>query len=225
MPNRGPFPTKDGDRNTYYNTAIAYIAVPANKARLGVSDDRVTSAQDLLTQWNTTYPLAKNPATSTKTLIQDKDGLINDIEDALREIYGDIPASVLTTTDRNTLNLKERDAITTPRPVINDAAFSKIKSNEGARMEFILRTDADATRASRHPDSDGAEIVYTIGTTAPASPADCNKTIFTSKAKGTFDLGVENAGKKVFGFVRWKNNSDNTKSGPWSQMFSAVISD
>lgn len=219
------FPTKDAERNTYYNTVIPYANDPANQARLGITDGVINPIVASLATWNLAYPQAKNDATSTKVLIQQKDDLIEEIEEALSEMYDDIPASTLTLTDRNTFNLKERDTITTPRGQINDVALSKIKGMEGARMEFRLRTDADASRASRHPLSDGAEIVYTVGTTAPASPTDCNKTIFSSKAKGTFDVGIENAGKKVFGFVRWKNNTDNSKSGPWSQMFSAVISD
>ncbi len=219
------FPTRDGDRHTYYNNAITYLAVPANQSRLSITDEDKDAVVALLTTWNEVFPKSQNPALKTKVITEQKDALIGDIEDALRDIYADIPESALTTNDRATFNLKERDTNPTARAQINDVALNKIKALEGARMEFTLRTDEDSSRASRHPLSDGAEIVYTIGTTAPTSPDGCTKTLFTSRAKGTFDVGIDNAGKKVYGYVRWKNNTDNTKSGPWSQMFTVVISD
>lgn len=225
MPNRGPFPTQDAQRNTYYNQVIAYIQIAANQTRLGIINAVKDALVVLLNSWNDVYPKTQNPDTATKSLRQQKDELILDIEESLRDMYNDIPESALTTGDRNTFNLKERDTVLSARPRITDTAFVKVQGISGAEMQFTLRTNEDSTRASRHADSNGADIVYTIASTPPAGPDECTKNFFTSKAKGSFNVGVDNAGKKVFGFVRWKNTTDNSKSGPWSQMFSAVISD
>jgi hypothetical protein len=223
MPNRGPIPTRDDDRNVYFNSAIPYLHT--HKARLVVSDDNDSALTDSLEEWNVTFPKSQDPNQSTKTIREDKDDLIDVIEDTLRQVYADIPQSALTTADRNTLNLKERDTNPSPRPAITVAPIAKVTGTAGARIDYIFRTDTDSNRASKQKDSDGVEIVYTIGTAVPASPLECSKSVFTSKAKGIIEAQIGDAGKKLYGYARWKNNSDNSKSGPWSQLFSTVISD
>lgn len=223
MPNSKIFPTRDDERNVYFNNVIPYLV--ANKLRLLLSAGNEALITQYIESWNEVFPKAKDINLSTRTLRDQKDGLIEDIEETLRDVYKNIPEGALTESDRNTLNLKERDPNNTPRPVITEAPFAKVTGTAGGLMEYILRTDADSSRTSRHPDSDGAEIVYTIGTTPPTSPADCNRTLFNSKARGIIDAGIENAGKKFYGYARWANITNKSKSGPWCQVFSAVISD
>jgi len=218
----GRFPTKDDERNTFYNTSIPYLIT--NKVRLNVSADTVTALNDLRTEWNDVYPKAKNPAESTRPLRERKDQLIKEIENTMRSAYGDIPESALTLDDRLTLNLPERDSEPSPRPAITQTPFIKVNSREGAQMEFICRTDSDASRASINPDSDGIELVYKIGDPAPATPSECNRFFISSKAKFNVKLDVSDAGKKMHGFARWKNTSDDNKSGPWTS-FSGLVND
>jgi hypothetical protein len=41
----------------------------------------------------------------------------------------------------------------------------------------------------------------------------------------TLLLGTENAGKRMFAFVRWANTSEPHKSSPWTQLLTIVLSD
>jgi len=222
MPNQKLFPTKDTERDEYYNRAIPYI--DANKVRLTVAPATATDAVNLLTNWNATYPQSKNPDTRTRTITNQKDQLISKIEEALRNIYADIPESVLTDADRNTLNLKKRDTVNTPRPAINVVPFAKAQGEAGGLVEFICRTDSDSSRASVLPEADGIEVVFNVGGAQPVSPSDCTRNFFSSKAKFRISFDLSDAGKKVNCFVRWKNNSDPAKSGPWVAV-SAMVTD
>ncbi|MFI5220032.1 MAG: hypothetical protein ACHQNT_11145 [Bacteroidia bacterium] len=218
----GPFPTRDNERNDYYNRTIPYV--DAEKVRLTVDPARAAAVVASLAAWNTVYPDAKNPAVSTKTLRDQKDDLIVDIENQLRVIYNDIPDSLLNDADRNTLNLPKRDTITTPRPAIRIAPFAKASSLEGGLIEFICRTDSDSSRASVLSEADGVEMVYNVGGTSPVSPSECTKNFFSTKAKFSISIDIAEAGKKLNGFMRWKNNSDPAKSGPWTSI-SAMVND
>ena len=222
MPNTKRFPTRDDERNTFYNQSIEYLIT--NKVRLNLSAGHEASLDGKRTEWNSVYPKAKNPAVATKPIRERKNELIVEIEKEIREVYADIPASVLTLDDRSTLNIPERDSEPTPRPVILDSPIIKVNSLEGAQMEFICRTDTDSTRASMHKDADGIELVYKIGEPAPTFPAECNRNHISTKAKFVLKLDLSDSGKKMTGFARWKNNTNSEKSGPWSS-FSGLVND
>jgi len=218
----GPFPTRDTERNDYYNRAIPYV--DAEKVRLTVDPAKAADAVALLVTWNLVYPKAKDPNLSTKTLRDQKDDLIVEIENLLRVIYNDIPGSLLTDADRNTLNLPRRDTISTPRPNITITPFAKASSQAGGLIEFICRTDSDSSRASVLPEADGIEVVYNVGGNVPVSPSECTKSFFSTKAKFRISMDIADAGKKLNGFLRWKNNTDAAKSGPWVAI-SAMVHD
>lgn len=223
MSTPGIFPTRDDERNVYYNNAIPYI--DANKVRLTVTPASVTNLLSQLANWNTTYPKVKDANLSTKTFRDEKNELVKKIEEMLREVYADIPASLLTEADRNTLNLKKRDLVPTGRAAISITPYIKVNSLNGALIDIICRTDSDSTRASKLKGADGIEMQYSVGGTAPASPADCPKNYFSTKSRFKLQLDVADATKKVHCFFRWKINSDAAKSGPWTKLISAVISD
>jgi hypothetical protein len=208
------FPTRLADKSAYFNQCIPYC--DANKVRLGIDVTKIGGLVTGLGTWNGVYPDSINKNLTTKTLRDQRDNLIPEFENGLREIYKDIPQSKLTDADRNTLNLKKPDTTKTPRPKITDVPFAKIAGKDGALMEVTCRTSHDSSRPSIHEDADGVELVYIISDKAPASPGECTKTIFRSRAKFLIQLDIAEAGKHMYGYVRWKNNSDDNKSGPYS---------
>ena len=215
------FPTKLAEKNDYYTRCIPYC--DTNKVRLMIDATKIGNQVTNLTNWNGVYPDSVNKNLTTKTLRDERDLLIPVIENGLREIYKDIPQSKLTEADRNTLNLKKPDTIKTPRAKITDVPFVKITAKEGALMDFTCRTTSDSTRASIHKDADGIEFVYNIGGPPPISAKDCTKNFFSSRAKFTKQFDNADAGKMLYCFARWKNSSDESKSGPWI-FISAMIS-
>ncbi len=127
--------------------------------------------------------------------------------------------------DRTLMNITVKDTTQTSRPKITVTPIVKPTSKAGAIIEIVTRVDNDSTRPSIHVDSDGVEVVYIVATSAPVDPDACTKTFFSSKAKFRLAMKIADAGKKIYGFCRWKNSSDESKSGPWSLMFSATITE
>ncbi len=124
--NHGIFPTTEAERNDYYNTACPYLLLAANITRLGIS---VTHKSDLTSAygaWQTNYPLCQNPDTRTTTAIDNKNDADHKVQAAMRAIFADIPESILTNTDRNTLHLHLRNTHGTPAPTPNSKPLVKI---------------------------------------------------------------------------------------------------
>lgn len=214
------FPTTLSGRDEYYNRVIPYGVT--NKVRLTIDAVKMAAQATNLTNWNLLYPQSVDPNLTTKTSRDNRDILDKAIETGLREIYNDIPESLLTTADRNTFNLKARDTTPTPRPAITTVPFANAQGAAGGLVEFTCRTESDSSRASILPDADGVEVVYNIGGTQPVSPSACTKNFFSSKAKFRIGIDLSEAGKKLYGYARWKNNSDPNKSGPWVSISAMV---
>lgn len=115
MPKLGPFPSKEGEFNTYVNVAVPYLV--DNKVRLMISEPNQEAIGTGLSTWNEIFPLSQNVNTRTKTIVENKDASKSVLMQALRTTFADIPQSVLTAEDRNTLNLEARSTSRTPAPV------------------------------------------------------------------------------------------------------------
>lgn len=223
MAQRGPIPTRDTDFNTYINNAINYMV--ANAGSLGITAGTVTELQNKQANWNALFPQSQNPALRTSAITDQKNNLREEIEDLLRDVYSNIREADLNEAARNALNLPERDDEPTPRPAITTAPHVDLKAGSGARIEVTLRVESDADRASRHEHADSIELCYKIGDPGPNSPADCNKTVMFTRALHTLKLDIADAGQRFYCYVKWKNTSNDEKSGPWSNMSSIVITD
>lgn len=243
MPTGGPFPTENDSFNTYFNQVFNYLNLPANSARLGISAVNLGDLNTQKTQWDIVFPLSQSDATSTKQNRGDRDDLRELIEDTLRTIYDDIPASAFNSTDRTTLNLPLRDTTRTTRGAITDIPVADAKAAGGGAVQFRVRVTQDATRASRHSLADGIEMKYIIinpaaapvsgggsgtptpGTpsggsaAAPAAPAsadDCQLTHFSPKSIFTVPFGASAAGKTLYCFFRWVNHTTPANSSNWT---------
>ena len=215
------FPTKDADFNDYLSIVVPYLVTEA--ARLGVSAGNIaTLTADHIT-WTALYPDSQNPNKATATITSDKNDLRGSLEDTLRDIYEDIPNSVLTSDDRSTLNLPERDTVPTPRAKINDIPFAGVTPTGGGIIKNRVRKTSDASRASRHELADGVEVKYRIGGTQPATAAECENSLVSKKAMFNLDADQANATKRIYLFYRWVNLSDQSKNGPWSNLVQTVV--
>lgn len=237
MATRGIFPTKDADFNDYFGIVYTYLTDPANMVRFMISGTNITALNTFKTDWDILYPKSQSTNTATKTIIDNKIEMRDDIEKLLRDIYGDIPNSVLTTGDRNTLNLKEpkpasaRPAITTKPNVI-------LNSQSAFRMQVENRVLADSSRPSKHVDCDVVEYKYKVadvvsGPPTPPTPGSPSPTpgpavswvgpLLSGKARFPVQLSATDGGKLLTITTRWKNTLDDSKSGPWSDEVSARV--
>jgi hypothetical protein len=220
---------KDSLFNSYINNTADYLAAGApatNGVRLGLTPTEVTAWDTRRDSWNTNYALYTDDNTRTKTITDTKNNQKDDFIDFATPLLNRMATSAaITLADRNTLNLKERDTVSTARPAITTAPTVKAKAAAGATINFECRVESDSSRTSRHPDSDAAEVRYIVGTTPPANPAACTRSHISAKARFTLELDIADAGKKLYAFVRWVNLSDASKNGPWSAMVVVTITE
>ena len=221
MATNGPFPLEDNVFSTYINRSIPYL--DTNKVRLGIAAANITNAKAQLLLWNPLFANSQNPAVRTSAITADKTNLRKDIETQLRTIYDDIPESALTETDRLTLTLKKRDTTPTPRPKITTQPFAEMQPIGGGEIKVTVRVQNDGSRASIHPDADCIEMAYRIAGSPPASPEECEHTVTYTKAIHTLSFGVAEEGKRLYAYFRWKNDTDDAKSGPWGTLVQVII--
>ena len=226
--NSSIFPPKDADFNQYLVNAVPRLVSEAT--RLGISAGNVTELGTRKTAWDTTYGLAKNKATATTVIKQEKANQRKSFESFLRDLYNDIPNSALNETDRNILNLTERDA-KTPRGKISDRPIVGIAHVGGGDLQFKVRNGEDSSRPSMHNLADVIEVVYKLvdpkldpdGRLAPHSPADCTHREISTKSTFVLSLGIEHAGHIIYAYVRWGNASNRNNSGPYTDMLQKII--
>ena len=120
------------------------------------------------------------------------------------------------------LGFNRRTNDPSPRPQIEAEVFAKMEPQAGSKMLFICRTDTDSSRASLAKDADSVEVRYAIGT-QPANYNACPFKEISTKARFTLELNPDDAGKRIYAFVRWRNSSDISKSGPFTDMLTTVI--
>lgn len=216
MPNLGPFPSKEADFNLYVQTAVPYLVT--NKARLLVSASNVTDATAQLTAWNAIFPASQNKNTRTKSIVDNKDNAKEAIMVTLRAIFADIPASVLTVEDRNTLNLAERSTSRTPVAVPSTKPIAQVDTSR--RLEHTISfTDEDGS-AGKPSGVRGCQIWFKIGDPA-IDPSELSYMATDTASPYTYNFNGENAGKNVYYWLRWENNRGEV--GAWSDVVMATI--
>jgi len=122
------------------------------------------------------------------------------------------------------LEITVPDTEPSSRKAIETSPFVKLFASAGARIKAECRVDNDSSRASMHPDADEVEVAYEIGTD-PAGWEKCTKKITSSKARFFIPFASEDIGKKVYFFFRWKNKTDESKSGPFTAKMQITVTD
>ena len=216
MPNQGPFPSKEADLNLYFQTAVPYLIT--NKTRLFVSVINQTGLTAELTAWTNLYPVSQNANTRTKSVVENKDVAKASLMTRLRSVYADVPASVWTTEDRNTLNIGVRDGVKTKTPVPTTKPIGQVDTSH--RLEHTISfIDEDGSMGK--PDGvRGCQIWFKINTPA-IDPSELSYMATDSATPYNYKFNGENAGKPVYYWLRWENTLG--EAGPWSDVVMATI--
>ena len=130
----------------------------------------------------------------------------------------------LNTGDKAGLSLTVPDTERTAKPQLEGRPLVAAEMKGGALLKLQFEIAEDSTRPSMHPDAHALELKYQIGGTEPVSADATNKSVTFTKARHSIQLGVENAGQYFYGFARWINTSENSKSGPYSVIIKIIIS-
>lgn len=229
MSSQHRFPAKDADFNNYINIGIPYLV--ANKARLVIT----TGAQAILTTvtnqlsaavtgWNIIYPQSQNPAIATASIIANKSALRPQIEANLRAIFDDIPKSVLTQVDRDTLNLPLPAGTHTPSPVPT-AVPSITVSSRGHLSVTLAIVDSAHPQSAAKPDGvesiqlEGAFVA--AGSTAKPTDADFRNIDIASKTSYIRNYTSDQLASTEYIRARYLNSRGEV--GNWSEWLAVVV--
>ena len=219
------FQQKLSQLNTYFLTAILYI--DANRSRLSVSTENNDALQLLHDDpatgngWIQVYPLTTNRATSTGTLRDKRDNLRTAIVKKLREIYGDVPESVLTEDDRNSLRIFLRDTTPTEiQPVDFAPVLSFEKVSNG--IQIVRFQNPETPDSNAMPSNQGAEVQRFVGD-AGLDEIDVPFVHFKDTGKHLLQVEYEPEEKGKTAYYRSRYETATGKTGPWSDMASEIV--
>ena len=230
MPKR--IPTANTRFNTYIRGTAAALTegTPTTAERLGLSADQLAQWLSYRDEWAEVYAKHTNDDTRTKTHTMNKNSVMRAfIAFASPLLAGMSVHPALTTGDRNTFNLPERDRTMTKRGKIDDKANAFLETMDSGLIKVRVRVPGDGGRASRHPLCDHLEMRYQLvvptGVDAkgsllwpdpPISVKECPESTISTRAIFTLDLGEGQSGKRIHAFFRWVNARNLKLSGPWS---------
>ena len=208
------FPVKEGDLNTYFGISTNYIK--NNKVRLLVSADNDTLLSTLFAAWETRYPLAVNEATSTKTAVYEKDETAIEMKKVLRVIFGDIPSSVLTATDRDTLLIPVSGGAHSNIPLTNSHPNGAVDASKRLQHKLTILDNDSSKKAHPHGVS-ACEVWQKIGGDKPLHESELSYVGSTSTDVFYTDFTSDSAGLMVYYWVRWVNIRN--ERGTWGPEF------
>lgn len=200
--------------------------VTTNAVAWGIAAGRVTALTGAQGVYEPLFDAIKNKKKRTQEQVNDHSAgrkvYVKFIRAFVKENL--INNSLISRAQKLAMGLNPGDDVRHDRPAIESIPDINLGSLGGARVRIVARVDSEVSRPSIHADSDGVEVRYSIGTTPPANVWATDKVYFSSKARFSIPLGVDNKTKIIYLFGHWKNNKDDSKSGDWTEMDQVVIS-
>lgn len=226
-------PEKDHDFSYYLQntTKVLETGSPNGAIRLGLSSAEFDQWKDYRDEWLDIYPQYTNLAKRTTTITNQKNHLKKEFTLFAKKPLDKISGSEnLTTGDRATFNLPERDRTLTRRGAIIDIPMGEVKGTGGGGLKIRTRRETEAGRCAKHKLADAIEFKYIIYDsmpedffTNPPTPDDCPNNILSKKAVWHMNVGMKYQGKRIIGFFRWVNISNPTNNSGWCDMVEAII--
>ncbi len=198
--------------------------ITANGVTWSIPPAKVTEFHDMLVAYKPYFNAITNKKNRTSKQVQDHQEQRIVIEDYIEGFANQFLISnpAISNSEIELMGFNRRKGTKTTRPQIEAEVFAKMEAQASSKMLFICRTNSDSSRASLAKDANGVEVRYTIGT-QPGSVNACKEKEISTKARFTLQLDADDAGKKIYAYLRWRNNSNPDKSGPWCDMLVTVI--
>ncbi len=211
------FAKKESLLNIYFAVAVAYILT--NITRLGVSLANKATMIAELANWNNLYPLATTAATSTAANVKDKNISKGKMKAILRLIFGDFLTSVLTSTDRITLNIPVVGGVHGIMAIPNSEPEGSVDDSYRLAHKISYLDSVSGKKGKPH-GATGCEIWHKIGGVAPVSIGDLTFLDTITKSPLMISFEGTQAGLKVWYWMRWINKS---AKGNWGTEFNGTI--
>jgi beta-lactamase class A len=171
-------------------------------------------------QWLETYPASTNADTRTVTITDNKNLAKEKLTQTLRKIFKDIPESLLTVQDRNTLNLVEKST-GTPTPVPVTRPVGNVDTSMRLQHTIHFKDEATPQSKARPARVRGCQIWHKVGGDAPKDPKELQYLATDTASPYVAHFDGADAGKPVYYWLRWENTIAET--GPWSETIMATI--
>lgn len=201
-------------------------ADPANWAIWEITEADTAVVVDGQTTYQPFYDDWSDESNRTPKMTEDHKREHNIYEKLIREYVGENLRNNtnLDTGDLTELGLTVPDTVPTDKPQLEDRPLVGAEMKGGALLKLQFRIDKDSTRPSMHPDAHALELKYQIGGTEPENAEATNKSATFTKSRHNLQLDTADAGQYFYGFARWINTSQSSKSGPYSLIIKIIIS-
>jgi hypothetical protein len=233
MPSQARFEAKDAAFSVQANTMLTYLT--ANKARLVITtaaNANLTLLTTLITApatgWNTIFPLSQNPATATSTIIANKVTLRDQIEPTFRALFADIPRSVLTGTDRDTLHIPLPS--TARIPAAKPQEIPSLIVSERGHLTVVLNI-VDSSKTSSNAKPAGVDAIEIESVFIPANSENANKLPsendfrhLVTLGRGVYERHYTNDQLRGIEFLRGRYVNTRKEPGNWSEWISIIVS-
>ena len=228
MPTGGPFPTENSLINDYFALVVPYLE--NNAARLAIEAGNITILNDLYDKssgvpsedgWSQIWVSYSDPAVVNKTFRDRLKTRKKQIQDHLRVIYADIPNSKFIDTDRNTLNIHERDSTPT---TIQAVTFAPVLSFEEVKngIQIVRFQNPETPDSNAMPDNQDAEVQQFVGASGLADN-DIPFAHMEDTGKHLLQVNFTPEQKEKTAYYRARYETDTGKTGPWSDVVSELI--
>lgn len=211
-----------------------------NGATWGIPAAKITEFNDRFNIYKPYYDAQTNKKSRTQQQVEDHEEQRTIFENYIEPFANQyiIPNELISNSQCELLGFNRKQDPGT-RPAITSAPVLGLKAAQGSRILVENRVESDQTRPSRHKDSDGVEVRYSIapapGSTTPPGPGSPSTPApgpatpvytfkFSKKAKLKLQLAETDAGKVITMHSRWVNLTDETKNGPWSLPATVMVS-
>jgi hypothetical protein len=177
-------------------------------------------AQNLL-GWKQLWIMYSNTDTVTKSIRDIVKTRRGQLETRLRLIYGDIPKSVLTANDRNTLNLPLRDTTPTPIQPVTFApviSFDEIKNG----VQMLRFQNPNTPDSNAMPEGQTVQLFNFIGA-ANIPDNDVPFAYFNETGRHLFKVELLPNQKGQTAYYRARYKTETGKVGPWSDVESEIV--
>lgn len=207
--------------NAKYNEFQSNLAkkVVANAVAWKIPAEEVDAFQQASVKYGNLFRAISNKATRTKTQVQDHDEFRKTFEIDLRAFVNSYIRSNknISPSEVAAMGIKRREKKRKHRAKIDTTPVLFIESKGGLRLRFVCRIESHYGKGSIHSESDGLEIRYIIGTKT-FNAKEAKEIHFSKKAHFILEFAEEDRGKYIYVFARWKNQVNQSLSGPWCEV-------
>ena len=221
-------PGKEAEFKDWEDNFITTMEIPANLAIIGVPTGAMSILTGLQTTYETKYTAAPphgkgsksgNTArkVAKKAFISGAGGIRktvaqyirnnNAVSDELKIELGLMPAS-----GKLTPNV-ERSAATYPAV--------QVKSNSPGTVTFTFHAPGSPKGSGKEAGMQSCTVVYILGTTAPATPDACTKSLAMQRSPHTEPIGIASSRLSIYGFPFWVDSRGKHRN--YEPMFTCII--